>query len=65
MGMNPKTKAECDQAIIKATKRVGEAQQYVEYIRSTAPKALPNAKMSLAQAKSDLAQLKALRKTLK
>lgn len=65
MGMKPKTKAECDKAILAATKRVTSAQNYVEYIKATAPKALPQARMSLASAKGHLAELKALRKTLK
>lgn len=68
MGMAPKTKAECDKSILRAQKRVNDAQLYLATMRAqygTNSAAANNAKISLAQAKGDLAELKALRKTLK
>lgn len=68
MGMNPKTKAECDKKILDAQKRVNSAQNYVAQMRScygSNSPAVNQAKISLAHAKGELSELKALRKTLK
>ena len=68
MGMSPKTKAECDRKILDAQKRVNQCQEYLATMRAqygSNSSAANNARISLAQAKSQLAELKALRKTLK
>lgn len=68
MGMNPKTKAECDQAILTQQKRVTSSMTYYESMKAqfgSNSQAAKNAKVSLAGAKGKLAELKALRKTLK
>ena len=66
--MSPKTKAECDRKILDAQKRVNQQQEYIASMKaqfgSNSP-AVNNAKITLQKFKSDLAELKALRKTLK
>ena len=66
--MNPKTKAECDQAILTQQKAVTYKMTYYESMKaqfgSNSP-AAKNAKIDLAREKGRLAELKALRKTLK
>ena len=68
MGMKPKTKAECDQAILTQQKCVTYKKTYYESMKaqfgSSSP-AAKNAKISLEREKGILAELKALRKTLK
>lgn len=68
MGSGPKTKAECDEKILTAQKRVNQQKVYLASMRaqfgSNSP-AANNARISLEMAKSDLAELKAKRKTLK
>lgn len=68
MGMGPKTKAECDAAILNKQKRVTYATEYYEQMKAnygSSSSAAKNAKVSLATEKAELAELKALRKTLK
>ena len=67
MGMNPKTKAECDRCILQQQKAVNSAQDYLAAMKSqygANSSAANNAKCSLVNEKGKLAELKALRKTL-
>lgn len=68
MGMGPKTKAECDTAILNKQKAITSATEYYERMKAnfgSSSSAAKNAKVSLASKKAELAELKALRKTLK
>lgn len=69
MGMgNPKTKAECDEAILRAQKRVNEAKLYLAQMKAqygSSSSAASQARITVESAKGKLAELKALRKTLK
>lgn len=66
--MNPKTKADCDKTILRTQERITEAKTYLATMKaqfgSNSP-AANNAKISLEKLKGELAELKALRKTLK
>ena len=68
MGMSPKTKAECDRRILAAQKEVNKQQENLASMKAQFGANSPaanNVKIVLQKAKSDLAELKALRKTLK
>lgn len=64
----PETKEECDKEIIRAQKNVTYAQTYLAQMKAQYgfnSSAAANARISLAHAKGKVAELRALRKTLK
>lgn len=68
MGMSPKTKAECDKAIIQKTKQLADCKNYIAQMKAqygANSSAVNTGKISLERVKGELAKLKALRKTLK
>lgn len=68
MLMGPRTKAECDQEIAFKQKQIADKTAYVAQMKGwygSSSQAATDAKSQLATLKAELAQLKALRKTLK
>ena len=66
--MSPKTKAECDKAILQKTKQLADCKSYVVQMKAqygANSSAVNNGKITLERVKGELAELKALRKTLK
>lgn len=68
MGMNPKTKAECDRRIADLERSIGQRQAIVERMKAQ-PKnyskvAIAGEKGLIAQYKAQIKELKALRKSL-
>jgi methylaspartate ammonia-lyase len=63
MGMSPKTKADCDQQIANLQKQIAQRKAYIANVPDAGNKAA--GRRDLARLQGELAELKALRKTLK
>ena len=68
MGMSPKTKAECDKAILQKTKQIADCKTHMAMMKAqygANSAGVNHSKITLERLKGELAELKALRKTLK
>ena len=63
MGMDPKTKADCDKAIARAQSNLATVK--MRLAQCTTDGAKRNEKVQVEHSKGEIARLKALRKTLK